>query len=108
MRICRRGYPNRLPFDEFIQRYRLLAGKDLLNMRSPSTRKEVVGRILRDIGIHSDRYQIGKNKVFCRVGLISEMENKRKEHIQAMIVGLQSWMRWYGAQKYADEKCGEW
>lgn len=72
IRICRRGYPNRMPFTEFIHRYKLLAGNEFNKNSSDSPRNacEILCELLE---IDEDRYQIGKTKVFCRVGLISDV-----------------------------------
>jgi myosin heavy subunit len=94
-----------LTFDEFIQRYKLLAGKEIV---LKSSRRETAALLFEKLGIGFERYQLGKNKVFCRVGLISELEAKRKVHIQKMIVGIQSWIRWYSEQKFTEEKYASW
>lgn len=69
IRICRRGYPNRLPFSDFIHRYKLLSGKNI-NEDSERIACKTLCELLE---IDEDRYQIGKTKIFCRVGLISDV-----------------------------------
>uniref|UniRef100_A0A8L8K2M3 Myosin motor domain-containing protein n=1 Tax=Heligmosomoides polygyrus TaxID=6339 RepID=A0A8L8K2M3_HELPZ len=64
IRICREGYPSRLPFADFVQRYRLFAKE------APHYGAE---EICRTVGIDHSRYQIGKTKIFCKIGVISEV-----------------------------------
>ena len=107
IRICRRGYPNRMKFSEFVQRYKLLGGKEFLRYNTESERASAF--VLCDsLEIDEDRYQIGKTKIFCRVGLISELEARRKEHINEMLVGIQAMIRWYHSQKVLDAKYEEY
>ena len=107
IRICRRGYPNRMKFSEFVQRYKLLGGKEFLRYNTESERASAF--VLCDsLEIDEDRYQIGKTKIFCRVGLISELEARRKEHINEMLVGIQAMIRWYHSQKVLDSKYEEY
>ncbi|KAK6019995.1 hypothetical protein OSTOST_14357, partial [Ostertagia ostertagi] len=74
IRICREGYPSRLPFADFVQRYRMFAKEALPNGRGAD-------EICVAAGMDPLRYQIGKTKIFCKIGVVSELEAKRKEHI---------------------------
>ena len=51
------------------------------------------------LGLVADRFQIGHTKIFCRVGLIADLERMRAERIKASIDGLQAWIRWYIQQQ---------
>lgn len=85
IRICRRGYPNRVLFIEFFNRYKVLCfnlleklqlsnekinGYTLLN---EDQERSVVQEMLKYFQIDNDRFKIGKTKLFCRVGLITEV-----------------------------------
>uniref|UniRef100_A0A7E4ZUB9 Myosin motor domain-containing protein n=1 Tax=Panagrellus redivivus TaxID=6233 RepID=A0A7E4ZUB9_PANRE len=107
VRICRRGYPNRLLFDEFYHRYKLLAGGKLTRSKEDSPRN-MASKLCELLEIDKEQYQIGKTKVFCRVGLISELENRRKDHINDMIVGLQAYIRAYRQLQVVEEKFEQW
>ncbi|WKY07999.1 hypothetical protein Q1695_007470 [Nippostrongylus brasiliensis] len=92
IRICREGYPSRLPFSEFVQRYRVFAKE------APHTGHGAVD-ICRAVGIDDSRYQIGQTKIFCKIGVISELEARKRDYIHAAITGLQARIRWNNAQK---------
>ncbi|PAV56307.1 hypothetical protein WR25_15725 [Diploscapter pachys] len=96
IRICRQGFPSRCPHQEFISRYRILV--------SCRDSDEYIGRqgaqeLCEEIGIDEDRYQIGKTKVFCKVGVISELEKRRRDHINYLLEGLQAQIRAYNSLK---------
>uniref|UniRef100_A0A0M3J5C8 Myosin motor domain-containing protein n=1 Tax=Anisakis simplex TaxID=6269 RepID=A0A0M3J5C8_ANISI len=68
VRICRQGYPNRLPFDEFINRYKLLSSGGQFEADS-----EGASQLCRILKLDPARAQIGTTKVFCKVGVISQV-----------------------------------
>lgn len=68
IRICRQGYPNRMPFDEFIERYRILISNVDLGFG-----RIAVQRFCDIIDLDPTCIQIGKTKVYCKVGVISEV-----------------------------------
>ncbi|KAK0400295.1 hypothetical protein QR680_003443 [Steinernema hermaphroditum] len=106
VRICRKGYPNRIPFMEFYARYKMLAGPGF----RPSTERE--NKMLRElceaIKIPSDRYQLGVTKVFCRAGLLSDLEHRRRELITSMVCRIQAYIRWNCEQRRLQLKYNEW
>ncbi|CAJ0564999.1 unnamed protein product, partial [Mesorhabditis spiculigera] len=88
IRICRQGYPNRLPFDQFVERYGLVVGKEWLS------RNRAAARELCDLlKIEESRVQIGNTRVFCKVGVISELEEHRREKLTAMMTCVQTEIR---------------
>ncbi|VDM23737.1 unnamed protein product [Toxocara canis] len=94
VRICRQGYPNRLPFDEFVSRYKLLAADcECEENRSGAE------NLCRALDLDPAVAQIGTTKVFCKVGIISELENRRRARLSAVVVGIQAAVRWYNEQK---------
>lgn len=90
IRICRRGYPNRVPFGEFFNRYKVLCVNFLKKLEKISNELEnfslwdenrwhfVLEKMLNYLKIHVERFKIGKTKIFCRVGLITEVNNSVK------------------------------
>ncbi|KAM3725081.1 Myosin heavy chain, striated muscle [Dirofilaria immitis] len=94
IRICRQGYPNRLPFDEFIERYRILVSNIDLGYG-----RIAVQRFCNAIDLDPALIQIGKTKVYCKVGIISELENRRKNILSLLICGIQASIRWYLEQQ---------
>ncbi|VDM92835.1 unnamed protein product, partial [Onchocerca ochengi] len=95
IRICRQGYPNRMRFDEFIERYHILISDTDLGYG-----RIAVQRICDTIDLDPALIQIGKTKVYCKVGVISELENRRKNHLNLLICGIQASIRWYLEQQH--------
>ncbi|VDM82724.1 unnamed protein product [Strongylus vulgaris] len=117
IRICREGYPSRLSFAEFVSRYNILK-KDASLTGYPSRLSfaEFVSRynilkkdasltgsgaaaICEVAGIDPSRYQIGYTKIFCKIGVISDLEAKRRDHINGIVVNLQARIRYLNAQQ---------
>ncbi|XLU59422.1 hypothetical protein S245_018631, partial [Arachis hypogaea] len=74
IRISCAGYPTRKTFDEFVDRFGLLAPDALVGS---SDEVQACKRILEDVGLEG--YQIGKTKVFLRAGQIAELDTRRSE-----------------------------
>ncbi|XP_028794808.1 myosin-6 isoform X2 [Neltuma alba] len=74
IRISCAGYPTRKTFDEFADRFGLLAPEALDGSPDEIT---VCKRILEKAGLQG--YQIGKTKVFLRAGQMAELDTRRSE-----------------------------
>ncbi|KAL0925889.1 hypothetical protein M5K25_004263 [Dendrobium thyrsiflorum] len=73
IRISCAGYPTKRAFDEFIDRFGMLA-PDLVDS---SDEKQACAAICDRMGLKG--YQIGKNKVFLRAGQMAELDARRLE-----------------------------
>jgi len=69
IRICRQGYPNRLPFAEFRQRYEILTPgqvtKGFVNGRTAAE------TILKALKLEDSQFKLGNTKVFFKAGVVS-------------------------------------
>ncbi|XP_061368583.1 myosin-6-like isoform X2 [Gastrolobium bilobum] len=74
IRISCAGYPTRKTFDEFVDRFGLLAPEALDGSSDEVT---ACKRILEKVGLKG--YQIGKTKVFLRAGQMAELDTHRSE-----------------------------
>uniref|UniRef100_A0A914V7I8 Myosin motor domain-containing protein n=1 Tax=Plectus sambesii TaxID=2011161 RepID=A0A914V7I8_9BILA len=107
IRICRRGYPNRLLFEEFVNRYRILHPKSTDGCSNDW--KRAAEQLCEAIGlVPHTQYQLGVTKVFCRVGLIGQLESMRNEKLSKLVCGLQARIRWYFEQIELDNRYAEW
>jgi myosin heavy subunit len=68
IRICRAGFPNRLGFVEFRQRYEILAPRILPN--GYINGREAAQKLLEAFHLEGDQYRIGLSKVFFRDGVV--------------------------------------
>merc|ERR1711962_1035131 len=91
IRICMRGFPNRILYPDFKQRYAILAaGK----VDSKTELKEASKIILSNTeGFDAEKYRIGKTKVFFRAGALALLEEKRDDIVTLLIRKLQGQLR---------------
>lgn len=72
IRIARTGFPNRLEFEEFSERYRILVG----TVSGPADSQQKCATILQKINLDPSQYKVGLSKVFFRNGVLAKLENK--------------------------------
>nr|CAD2196500.1 unnamed protein product [Meloidogyne enterolobii] len=111
IRICQRGYPNRVRFEEFISRYRILSFKSQEYQQKKLLNEDpriLVGNLCEDLELDEKRFQIGRTRLFCRVGLLSELESRRRNKLSQTLTDLQAYIRWYWAQIELKRRRDEW
>lgn len=89
IRITRAGYPNKMTFDEFYQRYLIL---DLSDVFSRNTRSNCE-IILRHIQLDTELFKIGITKIFFKSGILGFLEEQRDAAVRVVITKLQSVLR---------------
>ncbi|XP_013611115.1 PREDICTED: myosin-13 isoform X2 [Brassica oleracea var. oleracea] len=72
--ICRAGYPTRKHFDEFLDRFSVLASSTLDKC---SDEKAACKKLLEAVGLKG--YQIGKTKVLLMAGQMAELDARRTD-----------------------------
>ncbi|CAA6655402.1 unnamed protein product [Spirodela intermedia] len=94
IRISCAGYPTRRTFDEFIDRFGLLAPEVLYSSYDEVTASKVV---LEKVNLEG--YQIGKTKVFLRAGQMAELDAQRTEVLGRSASIIQRKVRAYLARR---------
>ncbi|XP_042202380.1 myosin-16-like [Callorhinchus milii] len=87
IRICRKGFPNRTLYPEFVQRYSIInpvAGK------TETDPKAITEKVLKSTYLVEDEYRIGFTKVFFRAGVLGKLEDIRDDCICRFITKLQA------------------
>ncbi|SPQ19096.1 821b4c22-5052-40eb-93df-7bf7ac466141 [Thermothielavioides terrestris] len=98
IRIARTGFPNRLPFTEFRQRYEVLCR----DMPKGYLEGQAAAKIMLDkFGLDKTLYRIGLTKVFFRAGVLAELEEKRDALITEITSKFQSVARGYMQRRIA-------
>uniref|UniRef100_A0A1I7T443 Myosin motor domain-containing protein n=1 Tax=Caenorhabditis tropicalis TaxID=1561998 RepID=A0A1I7T443_9PELO len=96
IRICRQGYPTRLPFQEFRQRYEKLLAPDV-NPAGFMDGKEAVRRIAQHLDVDDSLFRIGQSKIFFRAGVVAELEDMRDQKLSSLMESFQAQCRgWLG------------
>ncbi|XP_078125300.1 myosin-16-like [Sander vitreus] len=91
IRICRKGFPNRLQYPEFKQRYYILNPNVI--PKGFVDNKKASELILSSVGLDNMEYRIGHTKVFFRAGVLAKMEDMRDERLAKIITMLQAQLR---------------
>lgn len=87
VRIRQSGYSVRLPFEEFIQRYRVLLPRGLISSRS-----DIRDFLLR-VNLDRNNYQMGKTKVFLRESEKLKLDELLHLQILQRIITVQRYIR---------------
>ncbi|XP_060521400.1 myosin heavy chain, muscle isoform X20 [Cylas formicarius] len=96
IRICRKGFPNRMVYPDFKLRYMILAPATMAKEKDP---KEAARKCLEEIALDPDSYRVGHTKVFFRAGVLGQMEELRDERLSKIVTWMQSWIRGYLSRK---------
>ncbi|KAJ9124435.1 hypothetical protein QFC24_003223 [Naganishia onofrii] len=97
IRIARLGYPNRLPFTEFRNRYEVLT-PGVIPPGYMDGRKASV-KIIDALALFRDSYKMGLTKVFFKAGVLAELEERRDAHLYNIFARFQSMARRYTAHR---------
>uniref|UniRef100_A0A6Q2ZJY2 Myosin-9 n=1 Tax=Esox lucius TaxID=8010 RepID=A0A6Q2ZJY2_ESOLU len=97
IRICRQGFPNRIVFQEFRQRYEILTPNAI--PKGFMDGKQACVLMIKALELDSNLYRIGQSKVFFRAGVLAHLEEERDMKITDLIISFQAWCRGYVARK---------
>lgn len=92
IRICRKGFPNRLSFDEFRKRYQVLCPY-LLDRDSFIDGRTACQMLVKQMQLDGDKYQIGTTKVFFKATVLAELEELRDSKLSICITKFQAFCR---------------
>eukprot|EP00080_Pristionchus_pacificus_P015122 PDM75142.1 myo-5 [Pristionchus pacificus] len=99
IRICRKGFPNRLPYLEFKQRYALLAADEAKAAKDESEAgKKICGVLANKSQLKPEEYQCGVTKVFFKAGVLAHLEELRDVALTEFVTKFQCAVRHYLAQ----------
>merc|ERR1739838_686978 len=76
IRICMRGFPNRMPYPDFKMRYACLGQAEIA---SSSDNKISTYALMDKIAFDRERYRLGHTLVFFRAGALAGLEEARDE-----------------------------
>lgn len=87
IRICMRGFPNRMPYQEFTHRYAVLAANKLVDVGTKDPKK--VTELICNEFIDKERFRVGHNKIFFRAGVLGYLEEVRDDIVLKLVRYLQ-------------------
>ncbi|NXK85737.1 MYH11 protein, partial [Formicarius rufipectus] len=97
IRICRQGFPNRIVFQEFRQRYEILAANAI--PKGFMDGKQACILMIKALELDPNLYRIGQSKIFFRTGVLAHLEEERDLKITDVIIAFQAMSRGYLARK---------
>ncbi|KOB69519.1 Myosin heavy chain, non-muscle [Operophtera brumata] len=97
IRICRQGFPNRIPFQEFRQRYELLTPNII--PKGFMDGKKACEQMIKALELDHNLFRVGQSKIFFRAGVLAHLEEERDYKITDLIVNFQAFCRGYLARR---------
>ncbi|CAL8302107.1 unnamed protein product [Merluccius merluccius] len=102
IRICRQGFPNRILFQEFRQRYEILTPNAI--PKGFMDGKQACEQMIKVLELDANLYRIGQSKIFFRAGVLAHLEEERDLKITDIIIYFQAACRGYLARKAFSKK----
>ncbi|XP_063611343.1 myosin heavy chain, muscle-like [Penaeus indicus] len=96
IRICRKGFPNRMPYPDFKTRYNILAAKEMIEAKDD---KKAAKACFDKVALDAELYRTGNTKVFFRAGVLGTLEEIRDDRICLLMSHLQAWIRGFSSRK---------
>ncbi|XP_026180145.1 myosin-11-like isoform X2 [Mastacembelus armatus] len=97
IRICRQGFPNRIVFQEFRQRYEILAANAI--PKGFMDGKQACCLMVKHLDLDPNLYRIGQSKMFFRTGVLAQLEEERDIKLTVIIIAFQGQARGFLARK---------
>ncbi|XP_065271764.1 myosin-1B isoform X1 [Emys orbicularis] len=92
IRICRKGFPSRVIYADFKQRYRILNASAVPEGQFMDSKK-ASEKLLGSIDIDQTQYKFGHTKVFFKAGLLGLLEEMRDDKLAQLITRTQAMCR---------------
>ncbi|XP_067319912.1 myosin-4-like [Anolis sagrei] len=92
IRICRKGFPSRILYADFKQRYKILNASAIPEGQFIDSKK-ASEKLLSSIDVDHNQYRFGHTKVFFKAGLLGLLEEMRDEKLVALITHTQAMCR---------------
>ncbi|KAM4534969.1 myosin-4-like isoform 2-T2 [Fundulus diaphanus] len=94
IRICRKGFPSRILYGDFKQRYRILNASAVPEGQFMDNKK-AAEKLLSSIDVDHTQYKFGHTKVFFKAGLLGALEEMRDERLAQVVMSVQALCRGY-------------
>ncbi|XP_069604509.1 myosin-4 [Ranitomeya imitator] len=92
IRICRKGFPSRIIYADFKQRYKVLNASAIPEGQFIDSKK-ASEKLLGSIDVDHTQYKFGHTKVFFKAGLLGTLEEMRDEKLAKLITNTQALCR---------------
>uniref|UniRef100_A0A671YBN2 Myosin heavy chain, fast skeletal muscle-like n=1 Tax=Sparus aurata TaxID=8175 RepID=A0A671YBN2_SPAAU len=89
IRICRKGFPSRIIYGDFKQRYKVL-NASVIPEGQFIDNKKASEKLLGSIDVDHTQYKFGHTKVFFKAGLLGTLEEMRDEKLAELVTMTQA------------------
>uniref|UniRef100_I3IZY8 Myosin heavy chain, fast skeletal muscle n=1 Tax=Oreochromis niloticus TaxID=8128 RepID=I3IZY8_ORENI len=98
IRICRKGFPSRILYGDFKQRYKVL-NASVIPEGQFIDNKKASEKLLGSIDVDHTQYKFGHTKVFFKAGLLGTLEEMRDDKLAELVTMTQALCRGYVMRK---------
>ncbi|XP_044033499.1 myosin heavy chain, fast skeletal muscle-like isoform X2 [Siniperca chuatsi] len=98
IRICRKGFPSRILYGDFKQRYKVL-NASVIPEGQFIDNKKAAEKLLGSIDVDHTQYKFGHTKVFFKAGLLGLLEEMRDDKLASLITITQALCRGFLRRK---------
>uniref|UniRef100_A0AC35TWR3 Myosin head n=1 Tax=Rhabditophanes sp. KR3021 TaxID=114890 RepID=A0AC35TWR3_9BILA len=99
IRICKKGFPNRLQHPDFTERYAILGPNESRSTDDPKKNATaMLERLVKEKKLTDEHFRVGHTKVFFKAGIVASIEEMREDRIAEIITAIQGLHR-YNQQK---------
>ncbi|XP_075999211.1 myosin heavy chain, fast skeletal muscle-like [Genypterus blacodes] len=98
IRICRKGFPSRILYADFKQRYRILNASAIPEGQFIDGKK-ASEKLLGSIDLDHTQYRFGTTKVFFKAGLLGTLEELRDDKLVSLVTQTQALCRGFLMRK---------
>ncbi|XP_037648456.1 myosin heavy chain, fast skeletal muscle-like [Sebastes umbrosus] len=98
IRICRKGFPSRILYGDFKQRYKVL-NASVIPEGQFIDNKKASEKLLGSIDVDHTQYKFGHTKVFFKAGLLGALEELRDDKLAKLVTMTQALCRGFLSRK---------
>ncbi|XP_074512483.1 myosin heavy chain, fast skeletal muscle [Sebastes fasciatus] len=98
IRICRKGFPSRILYGDFKQRYKVL-NASVIPEGQFIDNKKAAEKLLGSIDVDHTQYKFGHTKVFFKAGLLGALEELRDDKLAKLVTMTQALCRGFLSRK---------
>ena len=111
IRICRKGFPNRVMYPDFKQRYAILAADASRSSDDPKVAStKMLDKMVVEKQLSEEEHRVGTTKVFFKAGILARLEDFRDQKLSEILTGFQAQIRgWTGkieAKRREEQRAG--
>ncbi|VDK50027.1 unnamed protein product [Gongylonema pulchrum] len=93
IRICRKGYPNRMLYGDFKHRYAILAADAAKDSDEKKASLGITDFLCNSGNLNDEEFRLGGTKIFFKAGILARLEDMRDEALRVVMTNFQARIR---------------